>query len=151
MSQLVRFACVCDGVFDFKETNLHFYFTGKLLHHSFRCHRLVEAFSKFYHRCKGNVRECRSTCGRLVCPGVLYPIVYVVVLYRERWCRHSHRAVTRTLDRLVQKATVLLSGYWAWHVFILVLIHSSGLCNRNKQIYSKTSCWHDTGYVFFMF
>ena len=47
MSQLIRFARVCSNVYDFNNRNL--FLTAKLLKQGYRYHKLLKAFSKFYH------------------------------------------------------------------------------------------------------
>ena len=48
ITQLIRFARVCDHVADFNARNKCF--TAKLLHQGYRYHKLQKTSSKFYHR-----------------------------------------------------------------------------------------------------
>ena len=61
ISQLVRFARVCNKIFDFNERNLHI--TEKL-HQGFRYHKLVKTFTKFYHRYEDIIRKYKFTSYR---------------------------------------------------------------------------------------
>ena len=46
--QLIRFARVCSNVDDFNNSNL--FLTAKLLKRGYRYHKILKAFSKFYHK-----------------------------------------------------------------------------------------------------
>ena len=48
ISQLICFVGVCSNVDDFNNRNL--FLTAKLLKQGYRCHKILIAFSKFYHR-----------------------------------------------------------------------------------------------------
>ena len=60
ISQLVRFARVCNNVSDFNERNL--FITDKLLHQGFRYHKLVKTFTKFYYRYRDLISKFKTTC-----------------------------------------------------------------------------------------
>ena len=48
ISQLIRFVRVCSNVDDFNKRNL--VLTAKLLKQGYRYHKILKAFTKFYHR-----------------------------------------------------------------------------------------------------
>ena len=56
ISQLIRFARVCSNVDDFNNRNL--FLTAELLKQGYRYHKILKAFSKFYHRHSKIVGEC---------------------------------------------------------------------------------------------
>ena len=48
IAQLIRFARVCSNVDDFNNRNL--LLSAKLIKQGYRYHKILKAFSKFYHR-----------------------------------------------------------------------------------------------------
>ena len=101
ISQLVRFARVCNNVLDFNERNLCI--TEKLLHQGFRYHKLVKTFTKFYHRYKDIIRKYSSTCRLLIRSGISHPIFYGNILYKAQRCQYSPQKLTKPLNRLIKK------------------------------------------------
>ena len=103
ISQLVRFARVCNDVSDFNERNL--YITEKLLHQGFRYHKLVKTFSKFYHRYQNIITKYRSTSRFLIRHGISHPIFYGNILYKAQKHFRSPQKLIKPINRLIR------SGY----------------------------------------
>ena len=101
ISQLVRFARVCNNIIDFNERNL--YITEKLLHQGFRYHKLVKTFTKFYHRYKDLIRKYNSTCKHLIRSGISHPIFYGNILYKAQKYKYSPVMLVKPLNRLIHK------------------------------------------------
>ena len=101
ISQLVRFARICNNVSDFNERNLCI--TEKLLHQGFRYHKLVKTFTKFYHRYNDIILKYKSTCRHLIRCGISHPHFYGNILYKAKKCIHSPEKLTKPLNRLIRK------------------------------------------------
>ena len=101
ISQLVRFARVCNNVNDFNERNL--VITEKLLHQGFRFHKLVKTFTKFYYRYRDLVHKYNATCKHLIKAGISHPLFYGNVLHKGKKCFHSPNKLIKPLNRLIHK------------------------------------------------
>ena len=101
ISQLVRFARVCNNVSDFNERNL--FITGKLLHQGFRYHKLVKTFTKFYYRYKDLILKYKTTCKKLIVSGINHPIFYGNIINKAKKYRHSPDTLVTPLNRLICK------------------------------------------------
>lgn len=101
ISQLVRFARVCNNVSDFNERNL--FISGKLLHQGFRYHKLVKTFTKFYYRYEDLVFKYNTTCKHLIKAGISHPEFYGNVLYKAKKCLSSPNKLIKPLNRLIHK------------------------------------------------
>ena len=101
ISQLVRFARVCNNVCDFNERNL--FITEKLLHQGFRYHKLVKTFTKFYYRYKELVLKYNFTCKHLIISGISHPTFYGNVLHKAKKCLRSPSKLIKPLNRLIHK------------------------------------------------
>ena len=99
ISQLVRFARLCNNVLDFNERNLCI--TEKLLHQGFRYHKLVKTSTKFYDRHKDIIRKYSSTCRLLLRTGISHPIFYGNIPYKAQRCQYSPQKLTKPLNRLI--------------------------------------------------
>ena len=74
ISQLIRFARVCSGVDDFNNRNL--FLTSKLLKQGYRYHKILKAFSKFYHRHSELIVKYNIGLKTLLQQGISEPIFY---------------------------------------------------------------------------
>ena len=101
ISQLVRFARVCNNVSDFNERNL--FITGKLLHQGFRYHRLIKSFAKFYYRYLDLIRKYNTTCKRLIVSGITHPNFYGNIIYKATKHKRSPNNLITPLNRLIRK------------------------------------------------
>ena len=101
ISQLVRFARVCNNVHDFNERNL--FITDKLLHQGFRYHKLLKTFTKFYHRYKDTILKYNSTCRNLIRSGIAHPTFYGNVVYKAKKHFHHQERLIKPLNRLIRK------------------------------------------------
>ena len=101
ISQLVRFARVCNNVNDFNERNL--FITEKLLHQGFRFHKLIKTFTKFYYRYRDIINKYNSTCRLLIRLGISHPIFYGNILYKAKKFFHDPHRLVKPLNRLISK------------------------------------------------
>ena len=104
ISQLVRFARVCNNVSDFNERNL--FITEKLLHQGFRYHKLVKTFTKFYYRYRDLISKFKTTCKRLIVSGISHPTFYGNIIHKARTHRHSPEKLIKPLNRLICKGYI---------------------------------------------
>ena len=74
ISQLIRFARVCSNVDDFNNRNL--FLTAKLLKQGYRYHKVLKAFSKFYHRHSELIVKYNIGLKTLLQQGKSEPIFY---------------------------------------------------------------------------
>ena len=75
------------------------------------------------------------------------------ILYKAQRCQYSPHKLTKPLNRLIKKGynydTVVKSfkiAYFGVNIESLI-----SLCVGTEHIYSKNSCWHDTGYVLLIY
>ena len=101
ISQLVRFARVCNNVNDFNERNI--FITAKLLHQGFRYHKLLKTFTKFYYRYKDLILKYNSTCRNLIRLGISHPIFYGNILYKAQTHYHHPVRLIKPINRLINK------------------------------------------------
>ena len=80
ISQLIRFARVCSGVDDFNNRNL--FLTAKLLKKCYRYHKILKAFSKFYHRNSELIVKYNIGLKTLLQQGISEPIFYGDLVYK---------------------------------------------------------------------
>ena len=101
ISQLVRFARVCNCVLDFNERNL--FITQKMLNQGFRYHKLVKSFTKFYYRFKDLIRKYDKTCKYLLQTGISHPHFYGNILYKATKYRKTPQNLIKPLNRLIRR------------------------------------------------
>ena len=101
ISQLVRFARVCNNIGDFNERNL--FISEKLLHQGFRYHKLVKTFTKFYYRYKDLFNKYNATCKHLIKEGISHPKFYGNVIYKAKKCFHTPNRLIKPLNRLIRR------------------------------------------------
>ena len=80
ISQLVRFARVCNHVADFNASNKCL--TAKLLQLGYRYHKLQKAFSEFYHRHYEMISKFNVGSKTLLREGLSEPEFYGDLVYR---------------------------------------------------------------------
>ena len=80
ISQLIRFAKVCDHVADFDARNK--YLTAKLLQQGYRYHKLRKTFSKFYRRHYELISKFNIGLKTLLREGLSEPEFYGDFVYR---------------------------------------------------------------------
>ena len=101
ISQLVRFARVCNNVSDFNERNL--FIREKLLQQGFRYHKLVKTFTKFYYRYETLVQKYNVTCKYLIQAGISHPKFYGNVLYKAKKHFNLPNKLIKPLNRLIRR------------------------------------------------
>ena len=74
ISQLIRFARVCSHVDDFNNRNK--FLTSKLLKQGYRFHKLLKAFSKFYHQHSDLIVKYNICLKTLLLIGISEPVFY---------------------------------------------------------------------------
>ena len=83
ISQLVRFARCCTGVFDFHSKNLQI--TSKLLTQGYRYHTLRKTFGKFYRSYSKLLSEFDAiSFQEYVSKGITHPVFYGNLVYKLR-------------------------------------------------------------------
>ena len=82
ISQLIRFARVCNHVADFNARNK--YSTAKLLQQSYRYHKLRKTFSKFYHRDYELISRFNVGLITRLCEGLSEPEFYGDLVYNVK-------------------------------------------------------------------
>ena len=80
ISQLIRFARVYSNVDDFNNRNL--FLTAKLLKQGYRYHKILKAFSKFYHRHSELIVKYNIGLKTLLQRGISEPIFYGDLVYK---------------------------------------------------------------------
>ena len=80
ISQLIRFARVCSNVDDFNNRNL--FLTAKLLKQGYRYHKILKAFSKFYHKDSELIVKYNIGLKTLLQQGISEPIFYGDLVYK---------------------------------------------------------------------
>lgn len=101
ISQLVRFARVCNNVTDFNERNS--FITEKLLHQGYRYHRLVKTFTKFYYKYKDLMLKYNVTCNNLIKNGISHPDFYGNVVYKAQKLIHTPLSLVKPMNTLIKK------------------------------------------------
>jgi len=74
LSQLIRFARVCNKVDDFNDRNS--FISRKLLKQGFLYHKLTKTFAKFYNRHFDLVEQFNSPLIKLIEEGISHPHFY---------------------------------------------------------------------------
>ena len=101
ISQLVRFARICNKVSDFNDRNQCI--TEKLLHQGYRYHKLLKTFIKFYHRYKDILHKYNSTCRDLIKKGISHPNFYGNVVNKARKFQSDPSKLIKPLNNLIRK------------------------------------------------
>ena len=101
ISQLVRYARICNNVSDFNERNA--VITEKLLHQGYRFHKLLKTFTKFYHRYKDLVCKYNKTCKNLINSGISHPAFYGDVVHKANTFKNNTQRLTKITKNLIRK------------------------------------------------
>ena len=104
ISQLIRFARVCNHVTDFNARNK--YLTVKLLQQGYRYHKLRKTFSKFYRRHYELIFKYNVGLKTLLSEGLSEPEFYVDLVYKKETYRKEGFFFS------AQKNHYTLQTYW---------------------------------------